>query len=222
MQLPIAISRKTLALAILAAGLAAALAILLATQLGGPAQADAADHLDAPGLTPPGGDKRADITDVYAFQSLTNPNRTVLVMNVNPATAAGQAAYFGRSVPGVAANKRITYVFNIDNDGDAIADVRYRLAFGKPVAGVQRFELRRNGAVLIPFNRGRTTRLGNAPNVVSGGGARVSAGVFDDPFFFDLNGFLNITALLDNDPANDALSFIGCSGQGSRPDFFAG
>jgi hypothetical protein len=220
--LPFALSRKTLAFAVLAAGLAAALATLLATQLGGPARADAADHLDAPGLTPPGGDKRADITDIYAFQSPTNPNRTVLIVNVNPATAAGQAAYFGRSVPGVAANKRIAYWFNIDNDGDAVADVRYRLAFGKPINGVQRFELRRNGALVIPFGQGRTTKLGANPRIVNGGGVRVSAGVFDDPFFFDLNGFINITAPLDGDPTNDALSFIGCSGQGSRPDFFAG
>ncbi len=203
MQMPIAISRRTLALAVLAAGLAAALATLLATQLGGPAPAAAADHLDAPGLTPPGGDKRADITDIYAFQSPTNANRTALIVNVNPATAGGQAAYFGRNVPGVAGNKRIAYWFNIDNDGDAVADVRYRLVFGKPKNGVQSFELRRNGAILIPFGRGRTTALGANPRVVNGGGASVTAGVFDDPFFFDLNGFLNITAPLDGDPAND-------------------
>ena len=51
---------------------------------------------------------------------------------------------------------------------------------------------------------------------------RAFAGMRDDPFFFDLQGFLNITAPLDADPSNDADSFIGCSGQGSRPDFFAG
>ena len=51
---------------------------------------------------------------------------------------------------------------------------------------------------------------------------KLFAGMRDDPFFFDLQGFLNITAPLDDDPSNDAQSFIGCSGQGSRPDFFAG
>lgn len=222
MRLPFALGRRTLAWGALAAGLAAALATLLATQLSGPASADAADHLDAPGLTPPGGDRRADITDIYAFQSPTNSGKTVLIVNVNPATAAGQAAYFGRGIPGVGADKRIYYWFNIDNDGDAIAEVTYRLAFGKPRNGVQAFELRRNGRVLIPFGKGRTTALGADPRVVSGGGARVAAGVFDDPFFFDLNGFLNLTAPLDADPSNDALSFIGCDPAAGRPDFFAG
>jgi hypothetical protein len=221
-RLPIALGRKTVLFALLGAGLAALLATLLATQIGGPSTAGAADHLDAPGLTPPGGDKRADITDIYAFQSPTNANKTVLIVNVNPATAAGQAAYFGRSVPGVAADKRISYWFNIDNNGDAIADVKYRLVFGKPRSGVQNFELRRNGAVLIPFGQGRTTKLGANPRIVTGGGARVAAGVFDDPFFFDLNGFLNLTAPLDADPANDAMSFIGCNPATGRPDFFAG
>jgi hypothetical protein len=221
--MPTALSRRTLVALGAAAALAAVLAAVLATQLGGgPAPATAADHLDAPGLTPPGGDKRADITDIYAFQSPTNPNRTVLIVNVNPATAAGQAAYFGRSVPGVAANKRIAYWFNIDNNGDAIADVRYRVSFGKPVNGVQRFDVRRNGAIVFERNRGRTTKLGNEPRIIQAGALRAAAGVFDDPFFFDLNGFINITAPLDDDPSNDSMSFIGCSGQGSRPDFFAG
>jgi hypothetical protein len=44
----------------------------------------------------------------------------------------------------------------------------------------------------------------------------------DDPFFFDLPGFLNITAPLDADPTNDSSSFIGCSPQQGRPDFFKG
>ena len=43
--------------------------------------AGAVDHLDAPGLTPPGGDLRLDITDVYAFRS--PKGKSVLVMNVN-------------------------------------------------------------------------------------------------------------------------------------------
>ena len=56
MHLPIALSRKALLVGALMAGLAALLAALLVTQLGGPSQAGAADHRDAPGLTPPGGD----------------------------------------------------------------------------------------------------------------------------------------------------------------------
>lgn len=218
---PFASSRRALWIAAVAVGLTALLATLLVTQLGGPAPARAADHRDSPGLMPPGGDNRADITDIYAFEG-TNANRTVLVLNVNGLTAAGTPAYFGRSIPGVNANKRIAYWLNIDNDGDAVADVSYRIRFGKASNGVQHFEVRRNGRVLIPFGQGRTTKLGASPRAVSGGGIKAFAGLRDDPFFFDLQGFLNITAPLDGDPSNDSQSFIGCSGQGSRPDFFAG
>jgi len=225
MQLPIAIGRRGLLVALGLACLAALVATLLATQLGGPASADAADHRDAPGLTPPGGDVRADINDVYAFQSPTNAGRTVLVMTVNGLTPADTPAYFGRGVPGVASSKAISYFFHVDNDGDAIAEVTYRLRFGKVRNGVQAFELRRNGRLLIPLGQGRTTAFDARPRSVSGGGARVFAGMSDDPFFFDLNGFVNIAKGLDaigldDDPANNAESFIGCASP--RQDAFAG
>jgi hypothetical protein len=203
-------------------GLAALLATLLVTQLGSPSRARAADHRDSPGLMPPGGDNRADITDIYAFQSPADPSKTVLVLNVNGLTKAGEPAYFGTKVPGVSRDRRIGYWLNVDSNGDAVADVRYSIAFGKPRGGVQAFEVRRNGKVLIPMGKGRTTAFGAAPAIVSAKGIRAFAGMRDDPFFFDLDGFLNITAPLDSDTANDAKSFIGCSGQGSRPDAFAG
>ena len=43
--------------------------------------ARAADHLDGPMAKHDG---RLDITDVYAFQSPSNPANTVLIMNVDP------------------------------------------------------------------------------------------------------------------------------------------
>jgi hypothetical protein len=201
----------------------ALLAALLATQLGGgPSAARAADHRDAPGLQPPGGDNRADITDIYAFASPADPSKSVLVLNVNGLTPSGEPAYFGSNVPGVRSDKRVGYWLLVDNDGDARADVRYRVNFKQVRNGVQRFEVRRNGKVLIPYGKGRTTQFGSSAAIASGGGIRAFAGMRDDPFFFDLNGFLNITAPLDMDPGNDAMSFIGCNGQGSRPDAFAG
>jgi hypothetical protein len=211
-------------------GFAALLATLLATQLGAPSSAVAADHRDAPGLTPPGGDVRVDINDVYLFESPSNPSRSVILLTVNGLTPAGTPAYFGRATPGVGADKRIDYYVDVDNDGDAVADVTYRVRFGKVKRGVQSFEVVRmsdNGRhrVLIPFGRGKTTAFGADPRVVSGGGIRAFGGMSDDPFFFDLPGFVNIAkgldALgLDNDPNNNAESLVGCTG--SRPDAFAG
>src|SRR2546427_2335224 len=85
---------------------------------GGPPAARAADHLDAPGLMPPGGSVQSDITDLYAFQP-SNPADTVLVLNVNTGPA-GSNFTFGRGIPGVGNTKAVLYNLKIDNNGDAV------------------------------------------------------------------------------------------------------
>src|SRR5437588_235525 len=52
-----------------------------------------ADHLDAPGLTSPAMDARVDITDHYAFQKPDHPDRTILILNVNPLAPAHAAEF---------------------------------------------------------------------------------------------------------------------------------
>ena len=199
---------KTVALAatVLALGLTAGVAIAVG---GGPSGADAADHLDAPGLTPPGGDVRLDLTDIYAFRAAGG--RTALVLNVNGFSKAGQQATFATGVPSVAATKRVSYNFRVDNNGDAKQDVVLSVTFGNPnKQGVQKLQVRRNGKLIL---NGKTSPFGK---VVAnrGRGVRAFAGMRDDPFFFDLDGFLNI---LSSQPGK---SFLGCTS--SRPDKFAG
>jgi hypothetical protein len=126
MRIPLVASRRNVVIAAALAGLVALLATLLATQLGGPAPASAADHRDAPGLTPPGGDNRADITDIYAFQEPGHPGKSILVLNVNGLTPAGTPAYFGERVPTVAADQRIDYYLYVDKNGDAPSAPRRR------------------------------------------------------------------------------------------------
>ncbi|QEG34386.1 DUF4331 family protein [Bythopirellula goksoeyrii] len=148
----------------------------------------AADHLDAPNVM---GLADRDINDLYAFQSPTNSNNTVLIMTVNPIAgnpATGSNAPFGATV---------NYGFQIDNTGDAIADVSYTTTFTASVGGVQTLTTLRNG---VPFATGTT---GMNITATGAGGGTVRADVFDDPFFFDLNGF------------NNGLAFTG-------DDFFAG
>ena len=201
------IKRLALAAAVLVLGAAVGLAI--AAGGGGPKRADAADHLDAPGLTPPGGDTRLDLTDVYAFR--TPSGRTALVMNVNGFSKPGQQATFASGIPTVAATKRVSYNFRIDNNGDAREDVVLRVTFGEPnKRGIQSFQVRRNGRLLIA---GKTSAFGKV-HVNKRGSVRAYAGMRDDPFFFDLNGFLNI---LSSEPGK---SFLGC--RSPRPDAFAG
>jgi hypothetical protein len=74
------------------------------------------------------------------------------------------------------------YRFNIDRTGDAVADDIYTVTFGSNAPGPkQSLTLARNGSTIL------TGKTGNANN---GGGAKVYAGINDDPFFFDLAGFL--------------------------------
>jgi hypothetical protein len=201
------LSGKAVALGatVLTLGLTASVGALVT----GPSGAGAADHLDAPGLTPPGGDVRLDLTDIYAFR--TAGGRTALVLNVNGLSKAGQRATFATGVPSVAATKRVSYNFRIDNNGDARPDVVLAATFGKPNrAGVQKLQLRRNGKLLLT---GKTSAFGKVV-VNSGKGVRAFAGMRDDPFFFDLQGFLNILS------AEPGKSFLGCTT--ARPDAFAG
>jgi hypothetical protein len=193
------------AVPVLGISVAAAIAVS-----GGPSGAGAADHLDAPGLTPPGGDVRLDLTDIYAFR--TGSGKTALVLNVNGFTEAGKQATFATGVPSVASTKRVSYNLRVDNDGDAKQDVVLKTTFGKPNdQGVQTLRIRRNGRTLLT---GKTSRYGTVKVNNNGHGVRAYAGMRDDPFYFDLDGFLDI---LSNEPGK---SFLGCTSP--RTDKFAG
>lgn len=141
----------------------------------GPAALTAADHLDAPGLTPPGGDSRIDINDVYAFQSPDDPANAVLIMTVNPAAGAitGQTGF----------RSGARYEFLADANGDAKPDDWARITFGSPNGdGDQPWKLKVKGGDLTATGvTGVTTDLGEV---------KITAGEFDDPFFFDLVNFL--------------------------------
>jgi len=209
---------------VLAACAATVGAVALAAFVSGrvaPSTARAADHLDAPGLTPPpGGDGiGTDLTDIYAFRSPANAAKTVLVMNVNGLLASdlanppGADRPFGTKVPLVTGNPNVSYNFRIDSNGDAVADRTIRVSFNKPSAdGSQHMRvavLNASGSELLEFS-GSSTGFGR-PAVVNNGpsGIRFFAGRRDDPFFFDLLGFINI---LGNG------SFLGCGASNAHPE----
>jgi hypothetical protein len=197
-----------LVIAALAVAAGALALTALIVQRAGPSAARAADHLDAPGLMPPGGSVQSDLTDVYAFQSPSNPANSVLVLNVNTGPA-GSNFTFGRGIPGVGNTKGVLYNLNIDNNGDAVTDVNLRVRFGQPAEdGSQQFEVRRNGKLLISMDQGLSTAFGASPHTVTVGDVKAFAGRRDDPFFFDLAAFLGLNgrSLCD----------------GHQTDFFAG
>ena len=142
------------------------------------------------------GDPQADINDVYAFQNPNNAANSVLILTVNPAAGSGLNANtrFGTDVD---------YDIRIDNTGDSVADITYRTNFSDiGGAGVQSYTLSRIDAAGTTVVGAGSVGAGPTP-FATGNVGQVTADVFDDPFFFDLNGF------------NDGLNFTG-------DDFFAG
>lgn len=143
----------------------------------------AADHLDAPAVQEDG---RTDINDLYAFQSPKNAKRTVLVMTVNPGAGV---------ISGTSFDPKADYSFHIDEDGDAVSDREIIVDFGHATRWGQWYNVFSDGYWIGHGVVGKTSRLF--------GGGKVQAGVYDDPFFFDLDGF------------NNGFQFTG-------DDFFAG
>lgn len=158
---------KTMGLAVLAVTLVALAAV--------PGSVSAADHLDAPGLTSPGGDGRLDIADLYAFK---DGNSTALIQTVNPLTAPGANPGFDTDT---------SYEFVVDQDGDAKADKTYKATFGpQQPSGEQWVTLR-----ATPAGGGSVIAEGwTGTDIPVEGGGLLRVDQFDDPFFFDLLAFL--------------------------------
>jgi hypothetical protein len=143
-------------------------ALVVLTVGAAPFLTSAADHLEAP-LAVANGD--LDITDVYAFDGANRKN-TVLVLSVNP---------FAGAVSGTDFATDAEYRFNIDTGGSPAAEDVYTVTFGDEAPdGKQSLDLWKDGMLVL------SGKTGNA-NV--GGGAKLHAGVKDDPFFFDLVSF---------------------------------
>ena len=150
--------------------------LVIAAMVVGFTGAGAADHADAPAL---GGDPQADITDIYAFRSPTNPDNLVAVLSVNPLTAPTQngTTRFADDV---------TYQLHVDNTGDLITDATVSVTFWN---NGQNFMVEGLGDPIVGLTSGAGT-----PTVVEAGGIKVFVGLRDDPFFFDLVGFNNFVA----------------------------
>ncbi len=140
--------------------------------------ARAADHLDAPFTKTDG---RIDINDVYVFHpgetGSQDLDTTVLVMTINPAAGVISGDEFRQDA---------RYDFLIDTNADARPDLVFRAEFGAVrTDGSQnvRVIMRQDGMnTLVASGKTETTLTGTD-------GARVFAGLRDDPFFFDLNSF---------------------------------
>src|SRR5437773_8749997 len=92
-----------------------------------------ADHLDAPGLMSPDANPKTDITDIYVFQKPGDPNKSILILNVNPLAPTLATEFESKGL----------YELKIDTDADALPEIVFRIAFTSVVNGQQWATVRR-------------------------------------------------------------------------------
>jgi hypothetical protein len=156
----------------------------------------AADHLDPPARTDPSvdstPDKAADIADIYMWH--TDTDLVVAITFAGP-SAANTAATYDRDV---------LYTINISNAGlptDAEIQITYR--FGLDANG-------NAGVQVMGLPDAPTTPLsGPVEQTLSRNGILVQAGLYDDPFFFDLQGFRDSKSTGNLSIRNDRNFFAG-------------
>src|SRR6476660_581159 len=152
-------------------------------------------HYSGPDFGFPHGDARLDLTDLYAFPKPSEADKSILILNVHPSAVVNPP---GSTTREPFAPKAL-YELKSDTNGDAVADIAYRVRFSSSADGAQTATVRRvegaqaaetgdGGQVIIeaaPVSTGRDARVTEAS------GYRFFAGWRSDPFFFDTRGALN-------------------------------
>lgn len=152
-------------------------------------------HYSGPDFSFPHGDARVDVCDLFAFPKPGDPNRSIVIMDVHPSVSAFP--------PGPTTTQpfapEATYELKIDTDGDAVANIAYRVRFSEGPDGSQTATVRRvedadaagmgdGGEVIV---EGAPVSTGKEGQVTDAGDYRFFAGWRSDPFFFDVEGLLN-------------------------------
>ena len=146
-----------------------------------------ADHRDS-NLTKAA--PRSDINDLYVFKGQSAGGYTA-VITVNPLTSPADTA-------GLRLDPETLYELKVDTNGDAVADVSYKLT-ASGTGSVQDITLRRatgadavtndiSGEVILS---GKSSAGAGVTTISDGSGRKLYVGPRDDPFFFDLAGFAN-------------------------------
>lgn len=161
----------------------------------------ASDHIDSPAAADA---PAADIADFYAWP--TEGGNIVAIVTFGGLMMPADAPIYDADT---------LYTIHFDFDDDALSDHQIHVRFGQNLLenwGVQ-FEN-------VPGSEG--TFHGAVGTDLTSGDATATAGVFDDPFFFDFEGFTN-TLLNTADPdVADDLAFSGLSPENDPVDYFAG
>jgi len=160
-------------------------------------------HYSGPDFRFPQGDPRLDFTDLYAFPKPRVAGKSILIMNVHPSA--------GENPPGPTTTEPFApealYELKVDTDGDAIADIAYRVRFSAFERGAQTAILRRvdgpeaagtgdRGRVIV--DRAQVS-IGREARVTQVGDIRFFAGWRSDPFFCDVEGAKNAFQFTSDD-----------------------
>src|SRR5258706_7597268 len=152
-------------------------------------------HYSGPDFGFPHGDARLDLTDLYAFPKPGDAGKSILIMNVHPSASVNP--------PGFTAADPFApdalYELKVDTDGDAVADIAYRVRFSasegakltatlRRVEGIQAARTGEGGQAIV---EGAPVSMGREARVTAAGDYRFFAGWRSDPFFFDTQGALN-------------------------------
>ena len=96
-------------------------------------------HYSGPDFGFPHGDARLDLTDLYAFPKPGDAGKSILIMNVHPSASVNPP---GLTTADPFAREAL-YELKIDTDGDAVADIAYRVRFSASEGGKLTATLRR-------------------------------------------------------------------------------
>jgi hypothetical protein len=144
------------------------------------------NHLSG-GFKFPGDDARLDLTDVFAFVSPNDSSKTVLIIDVDPFLTA--PAFHPEAI----------YRINVDNDGDALADLAFTFVFSELQDGKQTATayLARGTEAQKPEPLGEVIVAATPVGFDAGalplmaGEYRLFIGERSDPFFADAEGALH-------------------------------
>lgn len=178
------------------------LTVAMALLLTPPKQTSAADHGDAPLIDQ---DQGADIADCYFFLDPNDNSRIILIGTVHGFIVPGEARNFGEF------DHNVRFRFDLENTGDARPDGTIDVTFSAKTAATSP----QTATITLP--NGQTfTALSTPPTIDpappnpvittnAATGVTFFAGLVDDPFFFDIPGFLRFTASVDAGAPNPAV-----------------
>jgi Domain of unknown function (DUF4331) len=160
-------------------------------------------HFSGPNFGFPHGDARLDFTDLFAFPKPGGAGKSILIVDVHPSFSVDPPK---ATTPEPFATEAL-YELKIDTNGDAVADIAYRVRFWASADGTQTATLRRvEGAEAAGTSDGgqviveqAPVSLDREPRVTETGDHRFFAGWRSDPFFFDPLGAINNLQFTGND-----------------------